>query len=60
MERFADKRAYQAASRESGRSVRDIVGGYNAAMTAVAVTAWMDVRAKVEIEAPAVNPERTA
>jgi enamine deaminase RidA (YjgF/YER057c/UK114 family) len=52
-----DKRAYLAASREIGRSFRDIVGCYNAAMTAVEVTALMEDRAKVEIEATAVIPE---
>lgn len=55
-----DKRAYLAASREIGRSFRDIVGCYNAAMTAVEVTALMEDRAKVEIEATAVIPEGTA
>ena len=52
-----DKRAYLAASRDIGRSFRDIVGCYNAAMTAVEVTALMEDRAKVEIEATAVFPQ---
>ena len=52
-----DKRAYLAASRDIGRTFREIVGCYNAAMTAVEVTALMEDRAKVEIEATAVIPE---
>lgn len=52
-----DKRAYLAASGDIGRTFRDIVGCYNAAMTAVEVTALMEDRAKVEIEATAVIPE---
>ena len=40
-----------------GRSFCDIVGCYNAAMTAVELTALMENRAKVEIEATAVIPE---
>ena len=53
-----DKRAYLAASPEIGRMFREIVGCYNAAMTAVEVTALMEDRAKVEIEATAVIPEK--
>jgi enamine deaminase RidA (YjgF/YER057c/UK114 family) len=52
-----DKRAYVAASREIGRTFGEIVGCYNAAMTAVEVTALMEDRAKIEIEATAVIPE---
>jgi enamine deaminase RidA (YjgF/YER057c/UK114 family) len=55
-----DKRAYLAASREIGRTFREIVGCYNAAMTAVEVSALMEDRAKVEIEASAVIPEDVA
>ena len=52
-----DKREYLAASREVGRAYREIIGAYNAAMTAVEVRALMEDRAKVEIEATAVLPE---
>ena len=51
-----DKREYMAASREVGQAFREIIGSYNAAMTAVEVKALMEDRAKVEIEATAVLP----
>ncbi len=53
-----DKREYLAAAQEIGRAFREIIGAYNAAMTAVEVTALMEDRAKVEIEATAVLPDR--
>lgn len=52
-----DKREYLAAGREVGRAFRDLIGAYNAAMTAVEVRALMEDRAKVEIEATAVIPD---
>ncbi len=52
-----DKREYLAAAQDVGRAFREIIGAYNAAMTAVEVTALMEDRAKVEIEAPAVLPD---
>ena len=52
-----DKREYLAAGREVGRAFRDIIGAYNAAMTAVEVKALIEDRAKVEIEATAVIPD---
>jgi len=52
-----DKREYLAAGRAIGQSFREIVGSYNAAMTAVEVTALIEDRAKVEIEATAVIPD---
>ena len=52
-----DKREYLAAGREIGKAFREIIGAYNAAMTAVQVTALIEDRAKVEIEATAVIPE---
>jgi enamine deaminase RidA (YjgF/YER057c/UK114 family) len=55
-----DKREYLAASREVGQAFREIIGSYNAAMTAVEVTALMEDRAKVEIEATAVLPDRSS
>ncbi len=52
-----DKREYLAAGREIGLAFREIIGSYNAAMTAVEVKALIEDRAKVEIEATAVLPE---
>jgi enamine deaminase RidA (YjgF/YER057c/UK114 family) len=51
-----DKREYLAAGKAVGQAYRDIIGAYNAAMTAVEVTALMEDRARVEIEATAVIP----
>lgn len=51
-----DKREYLAAGREVGQAFREIIGSYNAAMTAVEVKALIEDRAKVEIEATAVLP----
>jgi enamine deaminase RidA (YjgF/YER057c/UK114 family) len=52
-----DKREYLAAGREVGQAFREIIGSYNAAMTAIEVTALIEDRAKVEIEATAVIPD---
>ncbi|MBA3477197.1 MAG: RidA family protein [Lautropia sp.] len=52
-----DKREYLAAGRAVGAAFREIIGSYHAAMTAVQVTALMEDRAKVEIEATAVIPQ---
>ena len=51
-----DKREYLAAGKEIGRAFREIIGSYNAAMTAVEVRALIEDRAKVKIEATAVLP----
>ena len=51
-----DKREYLAASREIGLAFRETIGSFNAAMTAVQVSALMEDRAKVEIEATAIVP----
>jgi enamine deaminase RidA (YjgF/YER057c/UK114 family) len=51
-----DKREYLNAGREIGQAYRELIGSYNAAMSAVQVTALMEDRAKVEIEATAVIP----
>ena len=51
-----DKREYLAAGREIGQAYREIIGSYDAAMSAVEVKALMEDRAKVEIEATAVIP----
>jgi enamine deaminase RidA (YjgF/YER057c/UK114 family) len=52
-----DKREYIAAGRAVGAAFREIIGSYNAAMTAVEVKALIEDRAKVEIEATAVIPD---
>jgi enamine deaminase RidA (YjgF/YER057c/UK114 family) len=52
-----DKREYLAAGREVGQAFREIIGAYNAAMTAVEVKALIEDRAKVEIEVTAVIPD---
>ena len=54
-----NKREYLAAAREVGQAFREIIGSYNAAMTAVEVTALIEDRAKVEIEATAVLPDQS-
>ncbi len=51
-----DKREYLAAGKAIGQAFREIIGSYNAAMTAVEVRALIEDRAKVEIEATAVIP----
>jgi len=52
-----DKREYVAAYPEIGKAFREIIGSFNAAMTAVQVTALVEDRAKVEIEVTAVVPD---
>jgi len=52
-----DKRGYLAASEEVGQAYREIIGAWNAAMTAVEVRALIEDRAKVEIEVTAVLPD---
>ena len=51
-----DKREYLAAAREIGLAFRETIGSFNAAMTAVQVSALMEDRAKVEIEVTAIVP----
>ncbi len=55
-----DKKAYMAAWPQIGRIFRDVIGSYNAAMTAVEVSALMEDQAQVEIEVTAVVPDSTA
>ena len=55
-----DREEYLAAQREIGAAYRDVIGRHYPAMTAVAVTALMEERARVEIEVTAVVPERGA
>ena len=51
-----DKREYLAAGRAVGAAFRELIGAFNAAMTAVEVRALLEDRARVEIEATAVLP----
>ncbi|WP_210543952.1 RidA family protein [Rhodoferax sp. PAMC 29310] len=52
-----DKHEYMNAGREVGQAFRDIIGSFNAAMSAVQVVALMEDRAKVEIEVTAIIPD---
>jgi len=52
-----DKREYVAAYPEIGKAFRELIGSFNAAMTAVEVAALIEDRAKVEIEVTAVIPD---
>jgi enamine deaminase RidA (YjgF/YER057c/UK114 family) len=52
-----DKREYVAAYPEIGKAFREIIGSFNAAMTAVQVADLIEDRAKVEIEVTAVIPD---
>ena len=52
-----DKQAYVDAYPEIGTAFRELIGSFNAAMTAVEVTALIEDQAKVEIEVTAVIPE---
>lgn len=51
------KQEYLEAAREVGIAYRELMGCYNAAMTAVEVSALMEDRAKAEIEVTAVIPD---
>ncbi len=52
-----DKREYMAAYADIGKAFRELIGSFNAAMTAVEVVALIEDRAKVEIEVTAVVPD---
>jgi enamine deaminase RidA (YjgF/YER057c/UK114 family) len=52
-----DKKAYTDAYPEIGRAFREIIGSFNAAMTAIEVQALIEDRALVEIEVTAVIPD---
>lgn len=52
-----DKREYVAAYPEIGKAFREVIGSFNAAMTAVQVADLIEDRAKVEIEVTAVIPD---
>lgn len=50
-----DRDEYLARVREVGAAYREVIGDYQVAMTAVQVSALVERRAKVEIEATAVT-----
>jgi enamine deaminase RidA (YjgF/YER057c/UK114 family) len=52
-----DKREYVASYAEIGAAFRELIGSFNAAMTAVEVSALIEDQAKVEIEVTAVIPD---
>ena len=52
-----DKREYLAAGPAIGKAFRELIGHYDVAMSAVQVSALMEDRAKIEIEATAVVPD---
>ena len=52
-----DKQEYVAAYPEIGKAFRELIGSFNAAMTAVQVAALVEDRAKVEIEVTALVPD---
>lgn len=52
-----DKAEYLAQGRAIGAAFRELIGSYNAAMTAVEVKSLMEGEAKVEIEVTAVIPD---
>ena len=52
-----DRKASVAAYPEIGKAFREIIGSFNAAMTAVEVAGLIEDRAQVEIEVTAVIPD---
>jgi len=54
---LTDKREYLRRGKEIGTVFREIIGSFNAAMTAVQVVALIEDRAQVEIEVTAVIPD---
>jgi enamine deaminase RidA (YjgF/YER057c/UK114 family) len=54
---ITDKAAYTAARREIGAAYREIIGAHYPPMSVVVVSALIEDRAQVEIEATAVIPE---
>lgn len=52
-----DKKEYAAAYPEIGKAFRELIGSFNAAMTAIEVAGLVEDRAKVEIEVTAVIPD---
>ena len=54
---LTDKREYLRRGKEIGAAYRELIGSFNAAMTAVEVRALIEDRAQVEIEVTAVIPD---
>jgi enamine deaminase RidA (YjgF/YER057c/UK114 family) len=54
---ITDKAAYLAARRDVGRAWREVFGKHFPAMAVVVVSALVEDRARIEIEATAVVPE---
>ena len=54
---LTDRREYLLRGKEIGAVFRELIGSFNAAMTAVQVSALIEDRAKVEIEVTAVIPD---
>ncbi|WP_322994446.1 RidA family protein [Castellaniella sp.] len=52
-----DKKEYVAAYPAIGKAFRELIGSFNAVMTAVEVSGLIEDRAKVEIEVTAVVPD---
>lgn len=52
-----DRADWLARGAEIGAAYREVIGHYDVAMSAVAVSALMEARAKVEVEATAVVPQ---
>jgi enamine deaminase RidA (YjgF/YER057c/UK114 family) len=52
-----DRREYLQRGKEIGNVYRELIGSFNAAMTAVEVRALIEDRAKVEVEVTAVIPD---
>ena len=55
---LGDKDEYDVSQRDLGRVFREIIGSYDAAMTAVQVAGFVEKGAKVEIEVTAVIPDQ--
>jgi enamine deaminase RidA (YjgF/YER057c/UK114 family) len=54
---LTDRREYLLRGKEIGAVFRELIGSFNAVMTAVQVSALIEDRAKVEIEVTAVIPD---
>ena len=54
---LTDKHAYLRRGKEIGAAFRELIGSFDAAMTAVQVVALIEDRAQVEIEVTAVIPD---
>lgn len=54
-----DRDEYMAARREIGVSYRELFNGHYPAMTVIVVSGLLKERARVEIEATAVIPDKT-